>query len=234
MTNLSPVTRLVGLCAAGAGAALFGLAATPVAHADADAAYGDLSTIYGDVIVAVNSYGPFEDLVFDSNLASLGNIISDSGIYVGDPFSSGATAATDVATILSEGTTLAGQLTNLEQTIAGEPAGNATIDNPEYPITGDTLAFQDQINTDIANLPTITSQDETNPLVIADLSALYGNEINFSNELVNLGEQLANASPSGISDVNANILSEGLGIAIDTQSTADTLTLLADLSSIGL
>ncbi len=231
MANLS---RSAWLLIASSGAALTGLLAAPLSHADADPAYGDLSTIYADVTEFENSYGLFEDSVFYSDLASLGNIIDASGINIGDSFSSGATASDEVNSIAAEGSTLASQLTTLEQTIAGEPAALAATDANELPVVTDTLAFQDQINTDIANLPTITTQDETNPLVIADLSALYGRELDFSNELGNLVDSLGIGSPAGITADNAAILAEGLGITLDTQSAGDALTLLADLSSLGL
>lgn len=66
------------------------------------------------------------------------------------------------------------------------------------------------------------------------MSALYTNELNLDNIVVNLGEQLANGSPSGITDANASIIADGLGIANDLQGTSETLTFLADLTSLGL
>lgn len=231
MANLS---RFALLMAAGTWAAFLGLLVAPLSHADAGSAYGDLSTIYGDVTAFESSYGLFEDSIFYSDLASLGNIIDASGINIGDSFPAGATVSEDVSSIVAEDTTLTDQLTSLEQTIAGEPSALATIGDKELPVITDTLAFQDQINNDIGNLPTITTQDETNPLVIADLSALYGRELDFSNELNNLVDSLAVDNLAGISADNANILSEGLGITLDAQSTADALTLLNDLSSLGL
>ena len=72
----------------------------------------------------------------------------------------------------------------------------AATDSKELPLIAEALTFQDQINQSIAFLPTITAQDETNPLLVSDLSALYTNELNLDNIVVNLGEQLANGSPA--------------------------------------
>jgi hypothetical protein len=225
-------SRTAGLCAAGAGAAFVGLLMASLAHADADPAYGDLSTIYDAVTTFENSYGSYEDALFYSDLTSPGNIISATGFDVGDPFSSGATASSDLSSIAAEDDTVIGQLTNLEQTIAGESGVAATYADKELPVIEDTLAFQQQINSAIGDLPSITAQEETNPALISDLSALDINETNLDGNLINLGYELF--SPAGTTADNAAILSDGLGIAIDTQSTADTLTLLADLSSLGL
>jgi len=231
MVNLSPSALLT---AAGAGAAFIGLLVAPPARADADPAYGDLSTLYGDVTVFENSYGLFEDSVFYSDLTSLGNIITASGINIGDSFSSAATASADLSSIAAQDNTLASQLAGIQQTIASEPAVSATIGARELPVITKTLTFQDQLNTDIANLPTVTTEDETNPLVISDLSALYGREVNFSNELLNLRDSLSADDPAGVTADNASILSEGFGTTLDAQSTADVLTLLADLTNLGL
>jgi hypothetical protein len=224
--------RTAGLCAAGAGAAFVGLLMAPLADADADPAYGDLSMIYDAVTTFENSYGSYEDALFDSDLTNLGNIISATGFDVGDPFSSGATVSNDLSSIAAEDNTVTAQLTNLEQTIAGESGPAATYTDKELPVIEETLAFQQQINSAISDLPSITAQEETNPALISDLSALDINETKLDGNLINLGYELL--SPAGTTGDNAAILSDGLGIAIDTQSTAETLTLLADLSSIGL
>jgi hypothetical protein len=96
------------------------------------------------------------------------------------------------------------------------------------------LTFQDQINQSVAFLPTITAQDETNTLLIADVSALYTNELNLDNIVVNLAQELAIGSPAGITADNASIIADALGIANDLQSTSETLTILADPTSLGL
>jgi hypothetical protein len=224
--------RTAGLCAAGAGAAFVGLLMAALAHADADPAYGDLSTIYDAVTSFENSYGSYEDALLYSDLTSLGNIVSATGFDVGDPFSSGATASSDLSSVAAEGNTVTGQLANLEQTIAGESGPAATYADKELPVIEAAVAFQQQINSVISDLPSITAQEETNPSLISDLSALDINETNLDGTLINLGYELF--SPAGTTADNAAILSDGLGIAIDTQSAAETLTLLADLSSIGL
>jgi hypothetical protein len=226
-----------GLCVAAAGAALVGLLATPLAQADSDPAYGDLSTLYQDATSVANSYGSPEDEVFFSNLISVGNVLSASGLDLGDPFSSSATASDDLSTIEGEGAALTGQLTSVEADINDfdKTPGLAAVDSKELAVVGDALTFQQQINADVDSLPTITAQDETNPLLISELSALYTNQIDFGNLLTNnLADQLANGSVTGITDDNADILAYGLGTLVDTQSAADTLTVLADLSSLGL
>jgi hypothetical protein len=277
MTNLSAVNRqkvtrmtapgwhrsMASLCAAGAGAALIGLLATPLAHADADesslllaaasadlpddaaaTAYHYVSNIYEAVTSFENSVvsssataTAYEDALFFSDLTSVGNILSASGLDLGDPFPSGATATDDVSALVGEGTTLTDQLTNLEQEVDSLQDGNTVLAltaNQEAGVVLSILAFQEQINYDIDNLPTITAQDESNPAFISDLSALYSNEVNLDTYLVNLGDNLEIASPAGITGDNAAILSEALGMANDAQGSAETLTILADLSSIGL
>jgi hypothetical protein len=224
--------RTAGLCGAGAGAAFVGLLLAPLAQADGDPAYGDLSRIYDAVTTFENSYGSYEHALFHSDLTSLGNIISATGFDVGDPFSSGATASSDLSSIAAEDNTVTDQLTNLEQTIASESGPAATYADKELPVIEATLAFQQQINSAISDLPSITTQEETNPALISDLSALDINETNLDGNLINLGYELF--SPAGTTADNAAILSDGLGIVNDLQSTADTLTLLADLSSLGL
>jgi hypothetical protein len=109
----------------------------------------------------------------------------------------------------------------------------AATDSNELPLVAETLTFQDQINQSIAFLPTITAQDETNPLLIADLSALYTNEMNLDNVVVNLGQELTIGSPAGITADNAAIIADALGITNDLQSTSETLTILADLTNLG-
>jgi len=220
--------RTAGLCAAGAGVAFIGLLVSPRAHADADGAslYGDLSTIYGDVSAFENSYGLFQDTVFFSDLASPGDIVAASGFDLGDPFPAGATASEDLSAVAAEGDTLTSQLADLQAT--------AAADGNELAVINDALSLQQQINSAVGDLATITGQDETNPLLIADLSAIYSNEVNYDTFLVNLGDALAIDSPAGITADNAYILSEGLGMVNDLQSSADTLTILADLASSGL
>jgi hypothetical protein len=278
MTNLSAVTRhkvtrraapgwhrrVAGLCVAGAGAALIGLLATPLAHADADdsslllaaastdlpdgaaaTAYHYVSNIYeaatsfeNSVVSSSATATAYDDALFFSDLTSVGNILSATGLDLGDPFPSGATASDDVSAIVGEDTTLTDQLTDLEQEVDSLEDGNtilALTANQEAGVVLSTLAFQEQINYDIDTLPTITAQDETNPALISDLSALYSNEVNLDGYLVNLGNfNLEDGSVAGITSDNAAILSEALGIANDAQSSAETLTILADLSSIGL
>lgn len=172
--------------------------------------------------------------MFFSALAGDGLSASGLGLSLGDPFSSSATASGDVSTIEGEGAALTSQLTGVEADINDTSAITAQVDSRELSFVTDTLAFQQQINGDVDSLPTVTAQDETNPLLIADLGALYSHEIDFGTLLTNLGNHLANGSPTGITEDNAAILANGLGLLIDTQSTADTLTALADLSSLGL
>ena len=231
MANLSLHVRLI---AAGAGTAFVGLLASPLAHADADSAYGDLAAIYGDVSTFENSWGAFEDAVLFSDLTQPYNVISAIGIDLGDPFASSATVSDDVSSLLKEGNTLTAQLESLEQAVATAPTEVATTDDEELPVIEETLAFQQQINTDVVDLPTITAQDETNPLLIAYLSALDGNETNFDTYLINLGDELAIGSPAGITADNASILADGFGLVTDAQAAGETLTLLADLSSLSL
>jgi hypothetical protein len=227
MHNLSSSARLIVV---GAGAAFMALLASPLAHADAGAAYGDLAIIYGDVSAFENSFGAYEDLLFYSDLSQ--NLIAASGIGLSDPFPSDATASQDLSTVVAEGNTLTSQLDAL--TGFQPPSVVAATDGKELPVIGDTLAFQEQINNTIADLPAITAQDETNPLLVADLSALYDNELNLGTYLTNLGQELAIGSPAGLTGDNTVILSEGLGILADVQGTGDILTLLADLSSLGI
>ncbi|WP_343572848.1 hypothetical protein [Mycobacterium sp.] len=228
MMNLSPSARLL---AAGAGATLMALLASPLAQADAaDAAYGDLATPYTDAAAFSNSFGAYEDLVFDADLSQ--NFLAAVGLGFGEPFSSGTTASQDLSTLVAEGTTITAQLDALKDF---QPASVfAATDGKELPVIGDAVAFQEQINTAVADLPTITAADETNPLLIADLSALYNNELTLGNAVTNLGEELANGSPAGLTADNTNFLAEGLGIVNDLHGTAATLTLLADLTSLGL
>jgi hypothetical protein len=110
----------------------------------------------------------------------------------------------------------------------------AATDSKELLLIAEALTFQDQINESIAFLPSIQAAGETIPLPVADLSALYTNELNLDTTLVSLGEQLTNGSPAGITDANASIIADGLGIANDLQSTSKTLTFLAELTSLGL
>jgi hypothetical protein len=227
--------RTAGLCVAGAGAALIGLLATPLAQADSDPAYGDLSNVYDAATSFANSF--YDDGGFDSDLVSVGNILSASGLDVGNPFPTGATAADDVSAIEGEDAALTSQLTSVEADINAydNTPGLAAVDSKELPVLTDALTFEQQINADVDNLPTITAQDETNPSLISELSALYNNQIDFSNNLTNLVvSQLDPGSPAGITSDNAALVASGLGALIDTQSAADTLTVLADLSSIGL
>jgi hypothetical protein len=141
--------RTAGLCVAGAGAALMGLLVTPLARADTDGsslllaaastdlpdgaaatAYHDLSNLYEFVTSFENSYGSLEDLFFFSDLTILGNVLSATGLDLGDPFPSGATASDDVSAIVGEDTTLTDQLTDLEQEVDsiedGDSAGALT------------------------------------------------------------------------------------------------------------
>jgi hypothetical protein len=230
MVNLSPSARLI---TAGAGAAFMAVLASPLAQADVGGAYSDISTIYGDAVTFAGAFAPVEPEVFYSDLAQPYNLFSASGIDLGqDPFPSDATATSDLGAIATEGTKLASDLNGL--VYVEFPPITAATDSKELPLIAEAFTFQDQINQSIAFLPTITAQDETNPLLIGDLSALYTNELNLDNIVVNLGEQLANGSPTGITDANASIIADGLGIANDLQSTSETLTILADLTSLGL
>jgi hypothetical protein len=225
MSHLSPSVRFL---VAGAGAAFMALLASPLAQADVDL-YTDISYIYGDALAYDNAYGPFEDVVLYSDLAQPYNILAASGLDIGGPFPSGADASQDVSTIEAEGNTLVTQLTELHAAAATDAA-----DFSEYPVIGDASAFQEQLNTAIADVPTITAQDETNPLLIADLSALYGNELDLSTYLTNLGDALAANDPAGITADNAAIIADSLGFATDVQGASETLTILADLTSVGL
>jgi hypothetical protein len=230
MVNLSSSARLI---TAGAGAVFVALLASPLAHGDTGGAYADISTIYGDAVTFANAFAPVEDEVFFSDLAQPYNLFSASGIELGqDPFPSDATATSDLGAIATEGTKLAGDLNGLE--FSELPPIVAATDSKELPLIAEALTFQDQINESIAFLPSIPAADDANPLLIADLSALYTNELNLDNIVVNLGEQLANGSPTGITDADASIIADALGIANDLQSTSETLTLLADLTSLGL
>jgi len=249
--------RTTGLCVAGAGAALIWLLVTPLAHADADGSsfllaaaatdlpdsaaatgYSDLSNLYVDVTSFENSNGLYEDALFFSDLTSASNILSATGFDIGgDRLGPGESASDYLSAIEAEDTTLTGQLTDLEQEVDSIEAGNSALAltaNQEADVILGTSVFQEQINYDIDNLPTITAQDETNPALISELSALYNNEIDLSTNLTNLGDELEIGSPAGITQDNAAILSEALGMANDAQSSAETLTILADLSSIGL
>lgn len=228
MTNLSPTGRLL---VSSAGAALMALLASPLAHADAaDTAYSDLTTVYADAAAFSNSFGGYEDLVFDADLVQ--NFLAASGIGLGEPALSGTTASQDLTTIVAEGTTITTDLDSLKDF---QPASVvAATDAKELPVISETSAFQEQINNAIADLPAITAQDETNPLLLAELSALHDHELALGTFVTNLGEELANGSPAGITADNTGFLAEGLGIVNDMNGAADTLTLLADLSGIGL
>ncbi len=230
MVPLSPRTRLL---MSDVGAAFVASLTSPLAAADVGGAYADISSIYSDAITLDNSFGAYEDGLFFSDLTSSANLFGASGIdFGGDPFPSGATATSDVSAIAAEGTKLANELNKLEYF---DPTSvQAGTDSKELPLIAEALTFQDQINQSIAFLPTITAQDETNPLLIADLSALYGNELNLDTTLVNLSYELAAASPAGLTEDNAAIIADALGIANDAQSASETLTFLAELSSLGL
>jgi hypothetical protein len=230
MVHLSPRTQLL---TASVGASFIALLASPLAHGDTGGAYADISSIFGDATTFANSFGLNEDALFFSDLTSSANLFSASGIDLGqDPFPSGATAATDVGAIATEGTKLADDINALQ--FPDLPPIVATTDSGELPLVAEALTFQDQINQSIAFLPTITTQDETNPLLIADLSALYTNEVNLDNIVVNLGQELVIGSPAGITADNASVIADALGIANDAQSASETLALLADLTSLGL
>jgi hypothetical protein len=230
MVNLSRRTELLR---AGAGAAFIGLLASPIAHADTGGAYADISSIFGDAATFDNAFGSNEDALFFSDLTNSGNLFSASGIdFGGDPFPSGATATSDLGAITTEATKLAGDINGLQ--FPDVPPVVAATDSNELPLVAETLTFQDQINQSIAFLPTITAQDETNPLLMADLSALYTNEMNLDNVVVNLGQELAIGSPAGITADNASIIADALGMANDVQSTSETLVILSDLTSLGL
>jgi hypothetical protein len=230
MPSLSARTRLL---TSGAGAAFLALLASPFVHADTGGAYADISSIYGDALTFDNSFGSYEDALFYSDLDSSANLFSASGIdFGGDPFPSGANATSDVSSIATESTKLADELNTLQYF---DPTSvQSATDSKELPLIAETLIFQDQINQSIAFLPSISAQDETNPLLIADLSALYGNELNLDTTLVNLGDALTDASPAQLTADNAAIVADALGIANDVQSASETLTLLAELSSLGL
>lgn len=209
------------------------LLASPLVHADTGGAYADISSIYGDAYTFANSFGSYEDALFFSDLTSPGNLFSASGIdFGGDPFPSGATATGDLGAIATEGTKLAGELNTLEYF---DPTSvQSATDSKELPLIAEALTFQDQINQSIAFLPAIPAQDEANPLLVADLSALYANELNLDTVLVNVGYELAAASPAGLAEDNAAIIADALGIANDASSASETLTILAELSSLGL
>ena len=230
MADFSPRTRLL---TAGAGAAFLALLASPLAQGDVGGAYSDISSIYGDAFNFANSFGSYEDSFFFGNLTQPYNLFSASGIELGqDPFPSDATATSDLGAIATEGTKLADDINALQ--FPDLPPIVAATDSKELPLIAEALTFQDQINQSIAFLPTTTAQDETNPLLVADLSALYSNELNLDSIVVNLGEQLANGSPAGITDGNASIVADALGIANDVQNTSETLTFLTELTSLGL
>jgi hypothetical protein len=230
MSNFSPRTRLL---TSGVGAAFLALLASPLVHADAGGAYADIASIYDDAYTFANSFGLYEDSVFFNDLVQPYNLVSASGFDVGgDPFPSGATATDDLGAIATEGTKVAGDLNTLEY--AALPPIVAATDDKDLPLIAEALTFQDQINQSIAFLPSVPAADETNPLLIADLSALYANEVNLDNIVVNLGEAFAAGSPAQIADDNAAIIADALGIANDTSSASETLTFLAELSSLGL
>jgi hypothetical protein len=225
MANLSPSVRFL---VAGAGAAFMALLASPLAQADEDAS-AELSFAYGDALIYEQSWGLPEEFQFYSDLASPGNLLSASGVDLGDPFPSGASASDDVNMIVTEGNTLTSQLADLRSA-----AGSDVADYKEFPVISDALSFQEQINNSVADLSPTTAQDETNPLVIAELSVLYGNEVDLGNNLVNLGDALTIGDPAGITSDNAAIVAEGLGILSGAQGASETLTFLADLTSVGL
>ncbi len=230
MASLSPRSRLLTL---GAGAAFCALLASPLTHADVGGAYADISSLYDDGLTFANSFGSSEDGLFFSDLTSSANLFSASGIdFAGDPFPSDATATSDVSAIATEGTKLADGINGLQ--FPDLPPVVAATDSNELPLVAEALTFQDQINQSIAFLPTISAQDETNPLLIADLSALYTNEVNLDDVVVNLGQELAIGSPAGITADNAAIVADALGIANDAQSASETLTFLTELTSLGL
>jgi len=225
MVNLSSSARLIAI---GASAGFLALLASPLAHADEDAG-AELSFAYGDALIYEQSWGLPEEFQFYSDLASPGNLLSASGVDLGDPFPSDASASADANIIGMEGNTLTSQLADLRSV-----AGSDVADYKEFPVIGDALSFQEQINNSIADLPAITAQDETNPLLIAELSVVYGNEIDLDNNLVGLGDALTSGSPAEITAENAAIVAEGLGILSGAQGASDTLTFLAELTSLGL
>jgi hypothetical protein len=227
MANFSSPARLI---AVGAGAAFLALLTSPTSQADVDTAYGDLAVIYGDASNFSNSFGAYEDLIFDSNLSQ--NLFAASVIGLGGPMSTDATASQELSSVVAEGTTITGQLGALEDF---QPASVvAATDSKELPVIGDTLVFQEQVNNAIADLPAITAQDETNPWLVADLSALYDNELTLGTYATNLGDELAAGSPAGLTGDNTNFIAEGLAILNDIHGTADSLTLLTELTSLGL
>ncbi|UMB67628.1 hypothetical protein [Mycobacterium paraterrae] len=204
--------------------------ASPLAHADADAAYGDLANLYVDASTFSNSFGAYEDLLFDSDLTQNLFAASVSNLFAQSP--SAATASDEVNAALTEGHTVATELDALE---TYQPASVvAATDGKDIPAIGDAAMLQEQINAAIADLPAVTAQDETNPLLVAELSALAGTELNLTDYAGNLGEQLANGSPAGLTAENTLFIAEGLAVLSNVQSTSETLTLLADLSSLGL
>jgi hypothetical protein len=230
MVNLSRRSQLL---TAGAGAPFIGLLASPLADADTGGAYADISSIFGDATTFANAFGSTEDALFLTDLTSSANLFSASGVdFGGDPFPPGGTATSDVGAIATEGTKLADDINGLQ--FPDLPPVVAATDSGELPLIAEALTFQDQINQSVAFLPTITAQDQTNPLLIADVSALYTNELNLDNIVVNLGQELAIGSPAGITADNASIIADALGVANDLQSTSETLTILADLTSLGL
>jgi hypothetical protein len=235
MPNLSSRAPLT---AVGAGATFLALALAPLAHGDADPGYAGLGAIVDAVSAFENAFGSNEDALFVNDLLYPPNLLSASGIdFGGDPFPSGATGSDDVATIASTGTTITGQLTNISSEITGTFDHSAVLagtDNDELPVVNAVLEFQQQINADVASLPAITAQDASNPLLLADLSALDLNEANLSASLVNTAYELSIASPAALTDDNAYILADSMGILTDVQSTSDTLTFLTELSSLGL
>jgi len=222
-----PTLNARTLLTSGAGIAFLALLAVPLAQADAGL-YTDISSIYDDSLAYANGYA-FERGFFYSDLAQPYNILAASGVDLGGPFPSGADASQDISTIEAEGHTLVAQLNDLHAVTATNAAYSS-----EYPVIGDASAFQDQLNTAIADLPAITAQNETNPWLIADLSAVYGNELDLSNTLTNLGDSLAVNDVAGVTADNASIIADSLGFTTDVHNASDVLTLLADLTNLGL
>lgn len=180
------------------------------------------------------------DALLFSDLTSADNILSATGFDVGgDRLGAGANASDYLSAIAAEDTTLTGQLANLEQEVISisDSCNGCTLaftDMNEDEVILSTSSFQEQINYAINTLPTITAQEETSPLLISYLSALYNNEIDLGINLTNVGDEFEIPSAAGITAGNAGILSAALGMAADTQGSAEMLTILADLSSIGL
>jgi hypothetical protein len=171
--------------------------------AGAETAYGALSNLGQDGVTEfADLYGEeiqsFSDIFGD--ITSVGNLIEGGINDVGSL--AHIAGAADASTILSAIEAQNAELTDQIASVNDLPRATAIHENM---VTGDLVGFQGAINNAVDDLPTITSQDETNPALIFDLSAVLSSEDNMSPFLTNLSTEVEHESSQGIVSANAYI-----------------------------